>query len=277
MSFLLGDDAREQAKKSIKGIIAHVRSSSAGAPTHHEPLHLVLNTKIFLVKQKDFTPRIIPVRHKLHKIDEKTVLLISRDLSYREVLTKKDSPTEDLFHQIIPFQKIKLIAHGQKGLLRLYKENEIVLADARIHSKLPEILGSQFYGKNKRVPFKVLMAKPIPGQRSTGKTDQLCDPKFVRGQLKAVLGNAYFIPPANGNCIDIVVGYLDWKVSEILENIDDVISYLTDAKFQPVGGLLQKVENLHSVLIKTSNSVAMPVMNKKEDAAEESDDSDLDF
>lgn len=277
MSFLLGNDAREEAKRSIKGLVAHVRNSAEDPAHHHEPLYLVLNTKIFLVKEKDYTPRIIPVTHKLHKIDEKTILLIARDLSYREEFTKKDLPTEDLFHQIIPFQKIKLIAHSQKGLLRLFKENDIVLADNRVHSKLPDILGAQFYGKNKKVPFKVQMAKPLPGRRTQGKVDQLCDPKYVRGQIKAILGNTYFIPPANGNCIHIVIGYLDWKVSEILTNINDVISYLIDDKYLPVGGLLHKVENLHSVLIKTSTSVALPIMKKREEKAEESDLSDLDF
>lgn len=276
MTFLLGDDAREQAKKSIKGLISHVRSTAAESSRGREPIFLVLNTKTFLVKDKDYTPRIIPVTHKLHKIDEKSILLILRDLSFREKFTKKDLPTEDLIHQIIPFQKIKLIAHSPKALLRLFKENDIVLADTRIHSKLPEILGAQFYAKNKKVPFKVQMAKPQPGHKTAGKIDQLCDPKYVRGQIKAILGNAYFIPPANGNCMHIMVGYLDWKVSELLTNINDVINYLIDDKYLPVGGLLHKVENLHSVLIKTSNSVALPI-KEKEEKAEESDLSDLDF
>lgn len=273
MSFLLGDEAREQAKRSIKGLVRHVQSAS-DEPSHHEPLYLVLNTKTTLVKQKDYTPRIIPVTHKLRKIDEKTILFITRDLSYREELTRKDLPTEDVFHQIIPYQKIKLIGHSSKKSVRLYKENDIIVADNKIYGKLPDALGAQFYGRNKKVPFKVQIVKP---GHTAVRGSLECDPKYICAQVKAILGNTSFIPPANGNCINIVVGYLDWKVSEILTNINDVINYLTDEKYRPVGGLLQKVENLHSVLIKTSSSVAMPVMRKQDDKAEESDMSDFDF
>lgn len=280
MSFVLGTDAREEAKKSIRGLFGHISSEAqkSGKDSHHEPILLVLNTNIYLVKQKDYTPRIIPVTHKLHKIDEKSILLITRDLSFKEHFTKPGSPTDDLFHQIIPFQKIKLIGHSPKSLLRLFKENDIVLADTRIHSRLPSILGSQFYAKNKKVPFKVLMAKPEAGRQTHGKIDGLCDVKYVRSQVKAILGNTYFIPPAQGNCINIVVGYSDWKVSELLTNINDVISYLVEEKNLPVGGLLRKIENLHSVLIRTSNSVALPVLKKKEQKEDdEESDSDLDF
>ncbi|EEQ38476.1 putative ribosome biogenesis protein [Clavispora lusitaniae] len=280
MSFVLGTEAREEAKKSLRGIIGHIADEAQknGNQSHHEPIILVLNTNIYLVKEKDFTPRIIPVTHKLHKIDEKTILLITRDSSFKEHFTKAGSPTEDLFHQIIPFQKIKSIGQSHKNLVRLYKENDIVLADTRIHQRLPSILGSQFYAKNKKVPFKVLMAKPEPGRRTHGKINQECDVKFVRSQVKAITGNASFIPPAHGNCINIVVGYSDWKISELLTNINDVILYLVDEKALPVGGLLRKVENLHSVLVRTSNSVALPVMKKREEKEkEESDMSDLDF
>lgn len=272
MSFLLGEDAREEAKKSIKGLAANARKEGSGP----QPLFLVLNTKIHLVKQKDYTPRIIPVTHKLHSVDSKAVALITRDQSYRAQLTAKDSPTEDLFNQIIPFQKAKLIGHSQKALLRLFKENDIVIADTRIHSRLPDILGAQFYGKNKKVPFKIQMARPVPGVKTHGKSERTCDPKYVRAQVRAILGNTSFIPPAGGTCVHIVVGYSDWKVSEVLTNINDVILYLVDEKYRPVGGLLHKVENLHSVLIKTSNSVALPVL-KKAEAEVESDNSDFDF
>lgn len=272
MSFLLGENAREEAKRSIKGLMGHAKTKS-----EREPLFLVVNTRAPLIRQNDHTPRIIPITHKLHKADEKTVLLITKDpsLYYRAELTKKNTPTEDLFHHIMLFTKAKLAGHSAKALLRLFKENDIVLADTRVHKRLPEVLGSQFYGKNKKVPFLVQMAKPGPRQ-THGKTETLCDPKYVYSQVKAIVQNTYFIPPAGGTCMNIVVGYSDWKVSEVLANIDDVMSYLIEEKHRPVGGLLNR-GNLHSVLLKTSNSVALPVLKatKKEDDEEE--DSDLDF
>lgn len=275
--FLLGNEAREEAKRSIKGLAAHAKSADEH---HHEPLYLVLNTKIHLVKQNDHTPRIIPLTHKLHTIDERTICLITNDPVnfYKDELQKKDLPTEDLFRQIISFTKAKLFGHSKKALVRLYKENDILLADARIHKKLPDVLGPQFYARNKKVPYIVQMAKPEPGIRTHGKREQRVDPKYVRSQVKAITGNTSYIPPAGGFCIHIVVGYSDWKTLEILTNINDVILYLVDEKYKPVGGLLGRVSNLHSVLIRTSDSIAMPVMKKKSEEVEEDDSgSEFDF
>ncbi|GEQ70893.1 hypothetical protein JCM33374_g4573 [Metschnikowia sp. JCM 33374] len=288
MAFLLGDEARENAKRSIKALRAHTlkkheeslvnAAEDAGedakvAPAR-EAVHLVLNTKIHLVRVKDYTPRIIPITHKLSKLGEKSVALIARDGSYRQPLSEKGSPTEDLFNEIIPFSKAKSLGNNGKSLLRLFKENDIIVGDARVYKHLPDILKAQFYAKNKKVPFKILMALPVPGKQTHGRTDQSCESKYVRAQLKSIVGNTSFIPPAGGTCVSIVVGYTDWKVSEILTNIDDVISYLVEEKHRPVGGLLHKVENLHSVLIRTKHSVALPVMNKKDQDDEDGDFSD---
>ncbi|GBL48637.1 hypothetical protein ACI3LY_002438 [Candidozyma auris] len=275
--FLLGDEAREEAKKSIKGLVAHAKASDED---HHSALYLVINTKIHLVKENDHTPRIIPLTHKLHKIDERTICLITNDPVnfYKDELQKKGSPTEDLFRQIISFTKAKSFGHSKKALVRLYKENEVILADARIYKKLPDVLGPQFYARNKKVPYIIQMAKPEPGIRTHGKRELRVDPKYVRNQVKAITGNTSYIPPAGGFCFHVVVGYTDWKTSEILTNINDVISYFVDEKYKPVGGLLGKLSNLHSVLIRTSDSIAMPVMKKKEEAAEEDESgSEFDF
>lgn len=275
--FLLGDEAREHAKRSIKALKALALRQDEGnkdhangsAPGPRSAVFLVLNTSRELIHVNDYTPRIIPVTHKLHSIDEKSIALIARDSSYKKHLTGAKSATEDLFNDIVPFSKIKSIAHNKQAAVRLIKENEILIADARIHKRLPELLGARFYGKNKRVPYKILMSEPEPGKKTHGRTDQLCNPKFVRAQVKSILGNTSFIAPAGGTCIHIMVGYTNWKVSEILTNINDVVEYLTNEKHLPNGGLLGSVGNLHSVLVKTSSSVAMPVMPKRE--ADESD------
>lgn len=264
MLFLLGEDARENAKRSLRALRAHADG--------REPIHLVVNTKIHLIATKDFTPRIIPVTHKLHKVGEKTFALIARDTAYRQPLTCAGAATEDLLHEIIPFKKVQLMGHSKKALLRLFKENDVIVADTRIHHRLPDILGQQFYGKNRKVPFKIQMARPEAGKVPRGRSDTLCDPKFVKAQLKLIAGNTSYLPPANGTCFHVVVGYSDWKVLELLTNINDVISYLVEEKYAPVGGLLKSLGNLHSVLVKTSNSVAMPVKNKEVKETEEFSD-----
>lgn len=258
--FVLGNEAREQSKKSIKALISYVKTEQENS---HQEIYVVLNCKQPLVKENEYshTPRIIPLTHKLHRIGEKALFLITKEpvLYYREELTKKGLPTEDVFNEIISYNKAKLLRGSLKKLMRVFKENDLVLADVRINKKLPDVLGAKFYRGNKKVPFVIQMSKPIVGKRTHGKTDVSVDPKYVRSQVKSILSNASFIPPASGNTMTILVGYADWKVLEILDNINDVVVFLLDKKFLPVGGLVGKVENFNSIHLKTSDSTAMPI------------------
>lgn len=272
MTFLLGDNCREQAKRSIKSLVAHSSLTSEDA-SPRVLLYLVINTKTPVVRKTDQIPRIIPLTNKLHKIDEKTIALITRNSSYRSLLTEKDSPTDDLFHNIIPYTKVKLIGHNNKARLRLFKENDLIIADEKIYRHLPDILGPQFYARNKKVPFKILMSKTSPNKLMKTGTELAFDGKFIRAQVKSILGNTSFIPPA-GTCIHIAIGYSDWKTSQLLLNLNDVISYLTEEKYRPFGGLISR-NNLHSVLLKTSESVALPVMEFIETEENESELSDF--
>lgn len=282
--FILGSNALFDGKKSVKSLSNHI--SQEKGQNHHEAIYLIINTKIYLTKTKDYTPRIIPLSKGLDKLETKSVLLITKDPSvpYREALTKKNSPTEDVFNQIYTLTKLKLLSKDPKKLSKIFKEFDLIVADNRVHKFLPTILGARFYVKNKKIPFMVQMSKPdkdaklVKGKKSTKLKDDRCEPEYVRYQMKSIVRNTSYIPPANGTCISIKVGYTDWKAQEVLTNIDDVLSYLIDSKFQPVGGLLRTPKNLVSVHVKTSESISLPIFKQEEIKGDEDEyDSDLDF
>ncbi|ODV65496.1 ribosomal protein L1 [Hyphopichia burtonii NRRL Y-1933] len=282
--FILGRSAEKTGKKSIQGLVNHIAKEKGSS--HHEPIYIVINSKISYIKKKDYTPRVIPVTHKLDKLENKSILLITKDPStpYRKALTEKDSPTEDVFNRIYTLTKVKLIAANPKNCVRLYKEYDIVVADHRVHKFLPNILGATFYEKNHKVPFMVQMARPsadanlVKGKKSTKLKDENCDPKYVRNQLKSIVGNVSFNPPANGTCATIKVGFSDWDTRHIMTNIHDVVDYLTNAKFAPVGGLLRSLDNIISAHLKTSESASLPFMEIKENKESDKEDySDFDF
>ncbi|ODV79829.1 uncharacterized protein CANTADRAFT_10679 [Suhomyces tanzawaensis NRRL Y-17324] len=281
--FILGPDAYKAGRKSLKSLVSHSRDQNG--PDAHEPVFVIINTKIQLAKAKDYTPRIIPITHKLSKLETKSVLLVTKDPStpYRDALQKKESPTEDVFNQIYTLAKLKSLSRDPKKLYKLFKEFDIVVSDHRVHKFLPNILGSTFYVKNKKVPFMIQMAKPDPdakltvGKKSTKLKDDRCEPKYVRAQMKAIVGNTYFIPPVNGNCLSIKVGYTSFSDKELIQNIDDVLQYLVQEKFQPVGGLLRSTSNIGGVYVKTGDSISLPVLVAEKKEEEEEADSDFDF
>lgn len=285
MSFILGSDAEKNSKKSVKSLLSHIRNEKG--PELKEVVYLIINTKIQLTKSKDYTPRIIPITNKLDKLEDKSVLLVTKDPStpYRQALNEKNSPTEDVFNQIFTLTKLKGIARDPKKVLKLFKDYDLVVADNRVHKFLPGILGAQFYVKNKKIPFMVQMAKPdVNAQLTKGKKnpsklkDDRCEPVYVKLQMKSIVKNTSFLPPVNGNCMSIRVGYTNWKPEEIVTNVNDVLKYLIESKYQPVGGLLKTVKNIQSIHVKTSESISLPIWKAKtEGQEEEDDDSDFEF
>ena len=264
-SFALGNECSDYSRKAIRGLVANAERESG--PSHHEGIFLVLDTAKALVKQDDYIPRIIPLSKGLDRIEDKSVLLVLKDPStpYREELTKKNSPTEDMFNQIYTLSKLKNLAKHPKKLLKLFKEFDMIMADIRLQKLLPEILGASFFARKKKVPFVIQMAPPdktaplTPGKKSPKLKDERCDAKYVSRQAKSIAKNTFFIPSSHGTCISIKVAYSDWTEEEILNNCNDVLKFLLDPKYLPVGGLLRTKKHLQSAHLKTSESAALPI------------------
>ncbi|KAG7192284.1 uncharacterized protein KQ657_002003 [Scheffersomyces spartinae] len=281
MSFALNEDCQKKGIRSIRALIEHASSESANVS---EPIFVIINSRTPLTRKKEYIPRIIKLSHKLDKLSNKSVLLVTKDPStpYRHALTEKGSPTEDTFDQIYTLTKLKNLSKDPKKLTKCFKEFDLVVADNRVHKFLPDILGGQFYIKNKKLPFMVQMAKPDPNAKLTRASnnklkDDRCEPKYIQQQMKVIAENTFFHLTSKGTCMSIKVGYTSWKPQQVMENINDVLLYLTDTKYAPVGGQL-KENNIHSVNVKTSESISLPVMEVVDlGLKEEEYDSDFDF
>ncbi|KAI5955909.1 hypothetical protein KGF54_001411 [Candida jiufengensis] len=281
--FILGKDALKQTQKSLKALKSHQKVEGQSQAS---PIYLTINIKIKLIKIKDYKSRIIPVTHKLNKVENKSILLITKDPSniYREELLKKDSPTEDSFNEIISLKKLKSLSKNSKNLIKLYKENDIVVCDFRIFKFLPDILGTIFYLKNKKIPYMIQMNKSSPTQQLT-KTkqnklkDNNCDSKYVQNQLKSIVGNPSFIPTSNlGDVINLKIGYTNWDLEKLITNINDVLIYLVDDKHRPLGGIIN-IDQLGNIHVRCDNSISLPVLVKHEEiiGVDEDNENDSDF
>ncbi|KAI5958255.1 hypothetical protein KGF57_002610 [Candida theae] len=279
--FVLGPDAYNQARTSISALISHQRSEDRPASA----IYLTINFNIKLAKSKDYRLRVIPVTHKIDKISNKSITFISKDPAnyYRGILTAKDSPTEDAFNEIISFKKLKSKAKSQKTLIKLYKENDIIVADHRVHKLLPDVLGPTFYARKKKLPFMLQMAKPDPSvhlrrsQQSKLKDDR-CDPVYIHRQLRSIVGNPAFAPTTNaGDVISLKIGYTNWKIDDLLDNVDDIVGYLTNEENRDAIGATINLENLVNINVRGEDSISLPVLVRSKESADVEDDSDFDF
>ncbi|EMG50793.1 hypothetical protein G210_0829 [Candida maltosa Xu316] len=258
--FILGEEAYKTAKKSLSSLIKRSKEDK----NERTAINLIINIKIQLVKTKDYKPRIIPITNKLDEPTNKSILLITKDPSniYRDELTKKDCPTDDLFSDIYSFKKVK--------------------CDLRVQKFLPDVLGEIFYYKNKKVPFIIQMAKPNAKISTKSKENKIkdnrCDAKYVKLQVDSIVENTSYIPNSKGDCLNITIGYTDWKVNDLLVNLNDVVDYLINDKYLPIGGIVKSLNNLGNVHVKTSESISLPVYVKSdEDGKDNGDENDSDF
>ncbi|KAK6876324.1 Ribosome biogenesis protein UTP30 [Candida tropicalis] len=280
--FILGEKAYKTAKKSLFSLKKHHENDSKTS------INLIINIKIQLVKTKDYRPRIVPITYKLDKVTNKSILLITKDPSnkYRDELTKKDCPTEDTFSDIYSFKKLKSLSKNRKNLIKIFKEYDLIVCDIRIQKFLPDILGEIFYLKNKKVPFIIQMAKPnkdaeLIRSKQNKLKDERCDSKYVNLQINSIVENTNYIASSKGDCLSLKIGYCDWKLDHLLMNLNDVIDYLINEKYLPIGGVLKALDNLGNVHVKTSDSISLPVYIKHKDGEndtnEDDDDNNSDF
>lgn len=191
--------------------------------------------------------------------------MVTKDPStpYREPLTCKNSPTEDLFNEIMPLKKLKIQARSSKSLKKVFHEYDLILADHRIHHLLPDVLGEMFYKGHKKVPYMIQMSRPDPSAPKVKKQERVetCDAKYVRDQIRSICKNTSFIPNKD-TTISIKIGYTDFEIEKLIANILSVCEFLKDPKFQPIGGLLKYNNQIRGMFVKTNDSMSLPIYKR---------------
>lgn len=258
------------ATKALESLLSHCETDPK--LKQDKNVHIVIYMGKKMGISKDYVPRIIPLQScKLDKPKNLRILLITKDpsTSYRQALTSHES-TADLFKEIISVKGLKRRFRGAK-MNHLYKEFDMLVADFRVHHLLPEILGSRFYHGNKKLPFVIRLSKklPIKGQ----KMEDECDPLYVRAQLRSICKNTSYVPN-NDNCLSVKIGQVrKTSVGEMVENIHDIIDFLSDKTKRPQGGVIKG--GVVSIFVKTSNSPSLLVYEKPQELVNNADEGAL--
>ncbi|GCE97471.1 putative subunit of U3-containing 90S preribosome complex [Zygosaccharomyces mellis] len=243
--------------RALSSLLKHC--STDNSLRNDKDIQVIINTSKKMGIKNDHIPRIIPLREsKLRKPKDLRILLITKDpsTSYREALAKDESTT-DLFKEILSVKNVKRRYRGVKSI-QLYKEFDLIVADFRVHHLLPDVLGSKFYHGSKKLPYVIRMTRPS----DNSKTSQDCDPVFVRAQLKNICKNTSYVPNSD-NCLGIRIGLIGkHNTREMVENIKDVIAFLTDKSKRPQGGVIKG--GISSIFVKTTNSPSLPIYGEQE-------------
>lgn len=261
----LTDD--ELSRKALESLIATCHQDPK--LTSDKDIQIVINTTRKMGIPRDYVPRIIPLQFcKLNKPRDLRILLITKDPStiYRDAITK-DEPVNELIKEIITVKNLKRRFRGAK-LNELYSEFDLIVADYRVHHLLPKVLGTRFFHGSKKLPFMIRMSKQLKVKRQ--KMIEECDTSYIRAQLKSICKNAYYLPNED-NCLNVKIGEIDKQtVDEMIYNVIDIVSFLTDKSKKPQGGCIKG--GINSIYVKTSNSASLPLYIKEEQITGNNDD-----
>ncbi|KAG9241905.1 ribosomal protein L1p/L10e family-domain-containing protein [Calycina marina] len=265
----LGEEAAGDAAASAQDLLAADNSSEA------TPIYLLLTTKTHIVDTKRLKPSKISLPHPLNNSATTSILLItaSPQRTYKDLVASPAFPVElgKRIVRVIDIQKLSKKYKTYEAQRQLRESAEIVIADERIITRLPKVLGKTFYGTTKYRPIPVSLAanpervdgKRVPGaSRSADRQKSGTAQGIAKEIQKAVDSTLVHLSPSTNTSIK--VGLASWKPEDVAANVAVVVERLIE-KFVP-----KQWRGVRSIHIKGPETVALPVWLASELWADES-------
>ncbi|KAI8817656.1 ribosomal protein L1p/L10e family-domain-containing protein [Fimicolochytrium jonesii] len=199
---------------------------------------LIVTTKAMPSKRRDVPLRIL-LPNGLYKDAE--VCLITKDPQgdFKKLLLEKNVQG---ISKVLGFSKLRSKFKPYEAKRQLASSYSLFLADERILPLLPQALGKTFFAK-----------KQIPAPVNMTKVD-------LAREIQKALQSTY-LRRNNGVTNTIRVATTDFTPEQVIQNIMAAIP-------SAIEKLPKKWANIHSIHIKTSNSMALPLYQTLPDAPE---------
>jgi ribosome biogenesis protein UTP30 len=152
-----------------RNLLAEVEGEE-DSETNEAPIWLTLTTKKHIVDQKRLKPAKIALTHPLNASSAATICLITADpqRTYKDIIASPAFPLElkSRITRIIGVHKVKVKYHQFEAQRQLLASHDIFLADDRIITQLPKLLGKTFYKSTTKRPV------PVNFQATTPRSDR---------------------------------------------------------------------------------------------------------
>ncbi|KIJ56385.1 hypothetical protein M422DRAFT_219542 [Sphaerobolus stellatus SS14] len=229
----------EQCQKAVTSLLKYAKSKKEkGDETADREQFIWLVMTVKEVQNKNLKPQRIPLEYPL--VDPRTaaVCLITKDpqREYTELLENKNVK---FITRVLGVEKLKGKFKGLDARKLLLREHGLFLADDRVISLLPKLLGKDWF-KAKKQPIPVSLTK-----------------KDLKTELEKAISSTYF-HQNQGTCTSVKIANLSHKESQVLSNLKVAIPAIV---VKIPGGW----ENIQSLNIKTSSSVSLPIWTSRDD------------
>lgn len=240
------------------------------------PIWLQLTTKKHIIDKKRLKPAKIVLPYPLNTSSTTSILLITGDeqRTYKDLIASPAFPAElrSRITRVIDNKKIKAKYSQYEAQRQLRDSHDIVLADDRIITQLPQLLGKTFYKSSAKRPIPISMQAPAP--RSDGKriarakgkdvTKEIITPQKLAAEIEKTLSCA-LVALSPSVTTSVRIGRAGWTAERIAENIDAVANELI-TKFVP-----QKWRGVRALHIKGPETAALPIWLADELWADDAD------
>ncbi|KAH0565354.1 hypothetical protein GP486_001255 [Trichoglossum hirsutum] len=281
----------EQTLKASRALLAHIEnekqekdskaekpnllastgdsSDDEGAELDEVPIWLILTTKRHIINKTRLKPGKISIPHPLNTSPTSTICLITADpqRSFKDAIATPSFPADlrSRITRVISLSKLRSKYKSYESKRQLFNEHDVFLADDRVVSLLPNILGKVFYKTGIKRPITVSIAaengrkgKEKEGSRMKSRKNaamsdhSVASPERLAGEITKTLSTA-LVHLSPSTCTSVRVGKASWDATKVVENIEAVVAGLV-TRFVPKGW--RGVRSLH---IKGPETAALPL------------------
>ncbi|KAL8811391.1 MAG: hypothetical protein Q9223_001785 [Gallowayella weberi] len=265
LQHIRAESDRKEATSITKNLLkASSDGSDLDSSADAEPIWLSLTTKKHIVDKHRLKPGKIPLPHSLNQPPTTTVCLITCDpqRQVKDIISHPSFPTtlSSRITKVLGISKLKARYQPFESRRKLLNEHDVFLADARVITLLPKILGKVFYQSPKKpvpVNLEAIKQKDTAGKRVAPKnTDEkarsIGSPLQVAKEIEKTINCALVhLSPSNNTAVRI--GRSSFTAQQIADNVASVVAGLVE-KFIPQGW-----RNIRAVHIKGPNTMALPI------------------
>lgn len=274
------DTLTRQTTTSKRDLLADADNEDSSSEA--VPLWLILTTKKHIVDQKRLKPGKIALPHPYQDINDPNlrICLITTDpqRNFKDLIAHPNFPLDlsKRISRVIGLKKLKTKYSSFESRRQLYGEHDIFLADDRIITYLPQLLGKIFYKSGTKRPIPVTLEgkrqnfdeqgnkrrKLAEGGTKVVKSD--VDSKSIAQEISRALSSA-LVHLAPSTSTAVKVGTSTMAPEQVQENILAVTQALVE-KYVP-----QQWRNVKAVHVKGPETVALPIWMAEELWVDEGD------
>jgi ribosome biogenesis protein UTP30 len=166
---------------------------------------------------------------------------------------------------VIAISKLRAKYKSYESKRQLFSEHDIFIADDRVVTMLPPILGKAFYERGTKRPIAVSigdenerkskekMEKKMKKKNTVTPTDHsVASPQRLADEITKALSVA-LVHLSPSTCTAVRVGKASWDAAKVAENIDTVVAGLV-TRFVPKGW-----RNIRALHVKGAETAALPL------------------